>query len=58
VPAPWSGRRRLGQAVVPVTRPRHRSPDDPAGVRAAARSEGLVEDAGGTNAAGRRSPRR
>jgi hypothetical protein len=55
VPAPWSGERRLGQAVVPVTRPRHRSPDDPEGIRAIARTRGLVEDAGG---AGRSSDRK
>jgi hypothetical protein len=48
VPAPWSGERRLGRAVVPVVRPRHRSPDDPEGARATARTRGLVEDADGS----------
>jgi hypothetical protein len=55
VPAPWSGQRRLGQATVPVLRPRHRSPDDPEGIRAIARTRGLVENADG---AGRSSDRK
>lgn len=58
VPAPWSGERRLGQAVVPVIRPRHRSPDDPQGTRAIARSDGLVKDAGdGERTGSRRADR-
>jgi hypothetical protein len=47
VPAPWSGERQLGRATVPVTRPRHRSPDDPEGKRAAVTLGHLVKDAGG-----------
>jgi len=54
VPAPWSGERRLGQAVVPVVRPRHRSPDDPEGARSVAATRGLVEDADRPSGAGRR----